>query len=251
MAGIDRYMDVLNLFTQARSMWTVPEVSQSLVVPTSTTYRTMRELTRVNLLEPATEGRYRLGPAFIEFERRTRLTDPLMRVAALMLPELVKQAGVPCIAVMARLYGATVMCVADAKSPQGVVETSYERGRPMPLARGATSKVILAQLAKRRLDKLLSSVASAEMPSSIAELRQELAVIRKNGFAVARSEVDEGRVGLAVPVSLPDQGVAASLSLVLNASDSNESTERRLLLMLISSAALLVEQIASPSPDVL
>jgi DNA-binding IclR family transcriptional regulator len=249
MAGIDRYMDVLNLFTTTRSMWTIPEVSQALDVPTSTTYRTMRELTRVNLLEPAIDGRYRLGPAFIEFERRTRLTDPLTRVAAPLLPELVHQAGVPCLAVLARLYGATVMCVADAKSPQGVVQTSYERGRPMPLTRGATSKVILAQLPKRRLDKLLSSLPAREMPATIEAFRQELTVIRKNGYAAAHSEVDEGRVGLAVPVSLSAHGLMASLSLVLNAAEVNQNIEGRLLLILISSAALLVEQIASPVPD--
>ena len=86
------------------------------------------------------------------------------------------------------------------------------------------------------------------MPASIAEFREELAVIRKNGYAVARSEVDEGRIGLAVPVSLPEQGMAASLSLVLNDADTHENTERRLLLMLISSAALLLEQIGSPAP---
>jgi len=172
-----------------------------------------------------------------------------MLIAAPVLPILVHQAGVPCVAVMARLYGATVMCVAEAKSLLGVVQTSYERGRPMPLTRGATSKVILAQLPKRRLERLLSALPPEEMPPSIEEFRQELTVIRKNGYAVARSEVDDGRIGLAIPIYLPEQGLVASLSLVLNAADTQENTETRLLLILISSGALLFERIASPASN--
>jgi DNA-binding IclR family transcriptional regulator len=66
MSGIDRYIHILDLFTTEKSMWTVQEVAAALNVPTSTTYRTMRELARVSMLEPAMEGYYRLGSAFID-----------------------------------------------------------------------------------------------------------------------------------------------------------------------------------------
>jgi DNA-binding IclR family transcriptional regulator len=245
MSGIDRYINVLGLFTIEKSTWTVQEVASALNVPTSTIYRTMRELARVNMLEPAMEGYYRLGSAFVEFDRRTRLTDPLVRIGTPMLTDIVHQTNVPCVAVLARLYGSTVMCVADTRSPGSTVQTSYERGRPRPLTRGATSKVIVSQLPTRRLKKLLSSADSSDRPvySSDADFLSELALIRKNGYCVARSEVDEGRVGLAVPISIPEQALTASLSLVLDAASSNESTENRLVLLLVSSAALLKEQL--------
>ena len=124
------------------------------------------------------------------------------------------------------------------------MHTSYERGRPRPLTRGATSKVILSQLPTRRLNKLLTTADSSDQPvSSGADFLSELALIRKNGYCVARREVDEGRVGLAVPISIPDQALTASLSLVLDAASSNESIENRLVLLLVSSAALLKEQL--------
>src|SRR5476651_313084 len=126
MSGIDRYFNVLNLFTTMKSMWTAQEVSSALDVPTSTTYRTMRELARVNMLETSFEGHYRLGPAFIEFDRRTRLTDPLVQTGAPMLPDIARLANLPCVAVLARLYGNTVMCIADARSPGSAVQTSYD-----------------------------------------------------------------------------------------------------------------------------
>ena len=247
MAGIDRYIDVLNLFTTEKSMWTVFEVSAALQVPSSTIYRTMRELVRAHMLEVAMDGYYRLGPAFIEFDRRTRLTDPLTQLAIPMLADIVQHAGVPGVAVLARLYGNTVMCVADARSPAGAVGTSYERGRPMPLTRGATSKVILAQLTTRRLNKLVATADPSSQSLSSRVFLDDLAAIRKNGYSIGRSEVDEGRVGVAVPASIPEQALIASLSFVINAFESNEAIERRLVLLLTSSSALLKEQFAARS----
>ena len=55
--------------------------------------------------------------------------------------------------------------------------------------------------------------------------------------------MDEGRVGVAVPVCIPEQALVASISLVIDATSSNESIERRLVLLLVSSAALLKEQL--------
>ncbi len=239
-------------------MWTVQEVASALNVPTSTTYRTMRELARVRMLEPAMEGYYRLGAAFVEFDRRTRLTDPLVQFGVPMLTDIVHHANVSCVAVLARLYGNTVMCVADTRSPGSIVHTSYERGRPRPLTRGATSKVILSQLPTRRLNKLLTTADSSDQPisSSGTDFLSELASIRRNGYCVARSEVDEGRVGLAVPISIPEQALIASVSLVLDSASSNESIENRLILLLVSSAALLKEQLArhfstfAPAPKI-
>jgi DNA-binding IclR family transcriptional regulator len=72
-------------------------------------------------------------------------------------------------------------------------------------------------------------------------LRDELGAIRKRGYCVTRGEVDKGLVGLAVPVALPEQALVASLSLVVNGADLDDAGERRLVLMLVSSASLLTE----------
>jgi hypothetical protein len=82
------------------------------------------------------EGYYRLGSAFVAFDRRTRLTDPLLvQIGTPMLTGIVRQANVPCVAVLSCPSGSMVICVADTRSPGSTVETSYERGRPRPLRR--------------------------------------------------------------------------------------------------------------------
>jgi DNA-binding IclR family transcriptional regulator len=250
MAGLARFVRILRLFGQETCIWTVPEMAAALGQPASSVYRAVRELVAAAFLEPATEAHYRLGAAFVEFDRLVRLTDPLMRVAEPRLADIARQAGVPCAVLLARLYGDTVMCVADTRTSARVgdrpVMPSYERGRPMPLTRGATSKTILAQLPTHRLVRLIERIdGAAPPPEQLAALREILAGIRKRGHCVSRGEIDDGLAGLAVPIAVPRLGIAASLSLVVEAARLDAGLEHRLVLMLVASAGWLADQLGA------
>ncbi len=238
MAGLARVMAVLRLFTPERPSWTVQAMGEALGLPSSTIYRAVGEMMAEGLLEAGADSRYRLGPAFIAFDRLTRLTDPLLLAGGPVLRETVAQARLPCVGLLCRLFGCGVMCIADAATPGIAFQSSYERGRLMPLTRGATSKAILARLPPRRLAALLARTG-AEAVS--AAFRSELAEIRKRGFAVSRGEIDDGLVGLAVPVVWPTLGLIASLSLVVQADGLAPERERALTLLLVSAAGMLSE----------
>ena len=214
----------------------IPDIAEQLGTPASTIYRTVRELVAANILEASTESRYRLGAALIEFDRLVRVTDPLSRYGREMLGDVVDQTQVPCVVVLTRLYGDTVMCIADRHSPGDETHSSYERGRPRPLTRGATSKVILAQLPARRLAKLLDRSSHNE---DIEALKKQLSDARRNGFMVTRGEVDSGLMGVAASIAVPEQGIFASLSLVLRADLVTPAIENRLILLVTTSAKLL------------
>ena len=247
MGGLERYLSVLRLFEEGRNEWTVPEIALALNAPGSTIYRTVREMVAQDFLEVAADYRYRLGAFFIEFDRLVRVTDPLYSIGTTMLRDVAAQARLPCVAVLARLYGNTVMCIADFEATGGGFRTSYERGRPRPLTHGATSKAILVQLPSRRLSKLLAQTGSfsgaGAFPQSEASFREELGAIRKRGYSVTRGEVDSGLVGIAAPVNVPERALLASLSLVVSAGALDSAVERRLVLLVISSASLLAEEL--------
>jgi DNA-binding IclR family transcriptional regulator len=246
VAGLSRYVSVLRLFSEKRSEWTVSEMAVALDAPASTVYRTVREMIATEFLEAAAEARYRLGAVFIEFDRMVRVTDPLYRVGTAHLRDVVEQARVPCVAILARLYDDTVMCVADCRSTEGEVYTSYERGHPRPLTRGATSKVILAQLPPRRLAKLLDKAAAGakSLPKGANRFREELAAIRKRGYSITHGEVDKKVVGIAAPVAVPQRTLMASLSIVVPATIVDPALERRLALLVVSSAKLLTAELS-------
>ena len=257
MSGFSRYMHILRLFDERHAEWTIADMAAALSVPGSTAYRTVRDMLGGGLLEAAGDAHYRLGPCFIEYDRLIRITDPLYAAGIPILQEVVTQARVPCVAVLARLYNGLVMCVADAAAPGAAIQTSYERGRPRPLTRGATSKAILAQLPARRLTRLLAqSPEPDEVPASGGgdaarsrpvpqALRTELAAIRKSGYSITRGEVDRGLLGIAAPIALPSRDLVGSLSIVLQASATDRSIERRIALLVVSTASLLSEELAA------
>lgn len=245
MAGLNRFVDVLRLFNEGKPDWTIQEMAIATEVPASTVYRTVRELVGQGFLDPSIEAHYRLGAAIIEFDRRLRISDPLIREGDLMLAEVLDAVQVPCVAVLARLYRDQVICVADHRTPNSAVETSYERGRPMPLLRGATSKTILAQLPKARLGKVIKAGHDRALKD---DMLAELALIRRQGYAITRGEVDTGLVGIAVPVSCPEAAINASMSLIVRAADITESAERRLLMMLSPVADMLSRKLRDCLP---
>ena len=250
MSGLTRYVRILRLFDATHGEWTITAISIALSLPTSTVYRTVRDMVAGGLLEAAGEAHYRLGCCFIEFDRIIRVTDPLFNAGGPLVRELVQQARVPCAATIARLYNDKVMCIADAVTPDGSVHSGYVRGQPRPLTRGATSKAILAQLPSRRLSRLLAQEAEEGGPGYAkrpeAELRQELQMIRKRGFSVTHGELDAGFSGIAAPVNLPAHRIVASLSLVVKAI-GDAALERRLAMLVVSTAGLLMEQLAATS----
>ena len=211
MAGLARYTAVLRLFSQSQSEWMVQDMAERLGVPQSTVYRTVRDLVGENFLEMASEGRYRLGSGFIEFDRLLRLTDPLLTAGSQVLQEVVAEAGVPCVGLLCRLYNDTVMCIADATTPGATFRSSYERGRPMPLTMGATSKAILAHLPTRRFNRIVNQWPEARSGA----FRAELLTVRRSGVCVSSGEIDADVVGVAAPILSKAPGLLASLSLVL------------------------------------
>ncbi|ATF20611.1 IclR family transcriptional regulator [Phaeobacter gallaeciensis] len=236
MVGIMRYMRILALFDQRNSTWTVTEISKELDTSASTLYRLIREMLAAGLLESTVESRYRLGPVFIEYYRRIKLTDPLVLSGSEFLRPLLAQIALPCTTTLARLYGKTVMCVAEERAFNATFETSYELGRPMPILRGATSKAVLSTLPKRQIISLISQ----EEPTVDAEAAYaDLANIRKLAISETHGEVDAGLVGIAAPLRSADLGINASLTVIVESSNLNETTRPQIYSVLSSTARII------------
>ena len=216
--GAFRYKRILDLFTEERSVWTVAELSAQLGTAVSTLYRQVSELVAIGFLEGTVDAQYRLGPAFVEFERRARRTDPLILAGEFVLNTLVSDIGVECSVLLARLYGNKVMCVADAHSQGMMLKSSFERGLPMPLERSATARAALSAMDSRRLRRLLERETELS-GDRLKKYQSELFQIRKDGYWIAESEVDLGAVAIATPVANRRLGVEASLTVVSRAKD--------------------------------
>jgi DNA-binding IclR family transcriptional regulator len=223
MASSDRTIGVLKLFTLDRSEWTVEDAAVALRVSTSSAYRYFAALTDAGLLSTVASGRYILGPAIIQYDRQIQLTDPLLQVAKPVMADLMRFAPAGSTILLCRIFRETVLCVHQEVGADRQTRVSYERGHPMPLFRGATSKIILAHLSLRDLRRLYEThraeIGAARLGDTWEAFRGNMARMRKAGHAVTRAEIDPERIGIAVPVLDDHRRVLGSLSYVIPASE--------------------------------
>ena len=243
--GIDRYINILKLFTEEKSVWTVSEMSEALGISASTLYRIVRELVAVEFLENTINSSYRLGAAFIEYEFLIRRTDPLIRSGRPVVYNIVSQIGFECTSQISRLFGYTIMCVADSRSAGYALALKSERGWRIPPLQGATSRAILAGLTARRRNKVLAEIAKIYGTPIKLPTADEWTGLRKRGIVVSEGEVDPKLVGLAAPVSCPEFGIDAALTLILSIEDFKRADQAELFSIIMSGAKTIERAIAA------
>src|SRR4051812_45270959 len=247
----DRLLSVLGLFTVEQPQWTVDDAARQLGVSEPTAYRYFKRLTGAGLISPVSGASYMLGPAIIQMDRQIQVSDPMLRAARGVMNTLIPRAGDGAALLLCRLFHDRVMCVHQVlgRGPQEPV--SYERGRLMPLFRGATSKIILAHLPARTLKSLFAhdadEIAAAGLGKSFDEFRRALATLRRAGICITHGEVDPGRTGIGVPIFDRDGAVLGSLSLALPRARADEALITRIA-PLVALGARGVERTMSDGP---
>lgn len=190
------------------------EAAAELDVPTSTAYRYFKSLAQAELLSSHVTGHYVLGPAICALDRQMRLHDPFISAAREEMKNLAN-AYPETIILLTRLYKNTVMCV--HREGTSLAAEGYERGRPMPLDRGAASKVILAHLPVKQVRSVATAGTKETARFDEGEMRDQLRRIKAQGYAITRGEIDQGAVGISVPVFRDANALEGSLSFVLDA----------------------------------
>lgn len=213
--SLERVLAILDLFSEQHLEWTPEELMSELGYSRPTLYRYLKGLKESGLLMPTRNGSFTLGPRVVEMDFLSRRADPLMIAAK---PELARlTAAHPCTALIVRWYGNKMLCVASRSSAPNPA-SSYPRGRPMPLGRGAIARSIMAFLPKPQqlplITRNLQDLRAVGLGSSPAEIRECLKQVRRAGFAVAHGEVTPGAVGIAAPV-LDDGYPVASLCVTI------------------------------------
>lgn len=229
MNSLRRMLAVLQLIRPQRPTVDIELIQAELGYPQATAYRYVRELLDVGLLVRLPGG-WGLGPRIIEFDLMIRESDPLLNRSRDLMRDLVAQTGLNVL--LSALYEDTVISIhqeygLDAR------ELNFGRGRPMPLFRSATSRVILAHLPPRRL-KRLHDARAARAGAELGEVSdtsdasdgfralgpdwrsfsRAMLAIRRQGWCQSQGELDPDKTGLAAPI-LDDAGrVLGSITLV-------------------------------------
>jgi DNA-binding IclR family transcriptional regulator len=194
----DRILNVLELFTDKSTRWTAEEMIEKLGYTRPTMYRYLRSLRDVGLVSSIGNSGYSLGPRATEMDYLIAQSDPLVGQGLTQLKALT--ATYRCTALLVKWYGEKLLCVAsDYSTPLPI--TSYPRGKPMPITRGAISRSIIAHLPRgqllKRVERHFLTFKAIGLGTTKEDIVKSFQEIKRKKIATAREEITSGSMGIA------------------------------------------------------
>jgi DNA-binding IclR family transcriptional regulator len=219
----ERLLAILDIFSEDRLEWTTEEMQAELGYSRPTLYRYLKRLKEAGFITSLPGRGFTLGPRVVELDFLMRKSDPLVSTGEKHLHFLAGR--YPCSAFLVRWYGNKLLCVSSTCSIANP-RSSYPRGRPMPLARGAISRAILANLPRRQQEPLvranLKDLVEIGLGGTVDAIIENLRRTRRDGYAVAHGEVTAGVVGTAAPVFDAGRSPIAVLCVTVAETDISE-----------------------------
>ncbi len=191
MSSIRRTIQVLDLLARKGALG-VRAVAQQLALPVGSVHRLLLDLADENVVERNAEGAWQLTYRLFE------ITD--LQLEGVRFPRLAR----PYCESIAQETGETVnvnvltgdgcVCIDKVRGNEGM-QLDWRIGSRGPLHCGGTAKAMLAFLSESDQARIASAPMEQYTPNTItdpAELRAELARIRKRGYAIDNQEVVMG-----------------------------------------------------------
>ena len=207
--------EILDCFSQERTELGVRELARLTGLPTSTAGRLLHEMMEHGILQQNPDTRtYTLGIRLLNWSGVYLATLDIRAVAMPIMTEL-QQLSRETISLYI-LDGSDRVCVERLESPQNV-RIVARLGLRLPLYAGSAGKVILAFLDEEQREHILA--ADALLPftqhtiTNPVVLREELAKIRKLGYAYSHGEWIQDASGVAAPIYGPDHNVTGALTI--------------------------------------
>ena len=199
--SVDRAAALLLALGESQGEAGVTELARRLGLHKSTASRLLATLQKRGLVEQDDEtGKYRLGLVVIRLAERAERTLDLRGIA---LPELERLARLTHETTgLGILDGDSLLAVAQVDGPNLIAVGDWT-GRATPLHCVASGKVLLSSLAEREVLRIVRRGLVSYTERTIVELEpllEELARIRRRGYATAIGEYELGLNAVAAPV---------------------------------------------------
>lgn len=239
----DRALDVLQLFTEAKPVWSGAEISEQLGVARSTGYRYLTSLVQSGFIAEG-DGGFQLGPRIFQLARVARRNVGLAEVALPVMQELAKEVNETVL--LTRRSGSAVVCLERVEATRAI-RLSYERGHVLPINAGAAAEALLAWLSPAEVAQILRDAPLQRFtPSTLIDpqaISERLAQIRDKGYALSRGELDPDVLGIAAPIRGYDDSVRAAVSIAALSSRVNAKQAEAMAGNVLDAAAKITERV--------
>lgn len=198
-------LEVLKMFTKEKPVWGGRELAHEMELNHTNIYRILETLERNNFVskDPITK-QYSLG--FVVWELGTIFYEQL-NVGRLINPVLQKLSDSTGESVFLTLLDGEEAITLTVIEPKNKVKFSVSTGSRAPLYVGASYRSILAFMSEDEIEKIINGDLvkyTGKTMTDPTDLRDELALIRKHGWARSQGEYTPDVVAIAVPLLIND-----------------------------------------------
>lgn len=201
LSSVANAIRLIKVFSDDRYEIGISDLGKRLQLPKSTVHRLASTLVESGMLEQnADSGKYRLGLVVFELGSLVRRKMDFSTEAKSFLMELREKTGETVH--LAILDHASIVYINSLESKQAIRMT-LEVGMRKPAYSTAAGKVMLAFQTEETLEHLFAEGFKEMTANTIVDpeaFRQELALIRVRGYAIADEENELGVRSLAAPV---------------------------------------------------
>ena len=212
---ISKVVSLLDAFTAEQPELSLGDLSRITGLPVSTTYRLASELVGWGGLERADSGTgYRIGMRLWELGALAPRGATLRELAQPFMQDLYAATGENVH--LAVLDGHEALYL-DTVSGRNAVPVRSRRGGRLPLHATGVGKVLLAHAPEPLFEQVCAAGLHRHTAHTVvtpAQLRQELAEVRRTGVGYAREEMTIGSQSAAAPVVDGTGTVIAALAVV-------------------------------------
>ncbi|MGD0703904.1 MAG: IclR family transcriptional regulator [Trebonia sp.] len=212
---------ILSLFDEKRPSWRVSDLAAAAGLPMPTVYRAVMTLAAEGYLDHLPNGDYRPGVRTLTLGTAALRSLDLVAIATPKLQQLAGRTGETVN--LAVLSGDRVLYLVRLRNSD-LVTANIQVGSTLPAVHTSIGKLLLAYLDEADLKERVTdaSFAANSGPNaklSLAELLDELAAVREQGWAMQDEELAYGLRSVAAPIISPDGRVLAGVNLAVQARD--------------------------------
>ena len=190
------------IFLSTKKVAGVTEIAQALGVNKSTAYRIMETLRESNFVEKNNEtSKYKIGPTVLKLAEHYYSSKLIVTTARPFITNLAKITGESVhLAVLANDSAVIV----EQKLSDSRIVINAKIGNAEPIQYSSVGKCLLAYVKEEELNRLLCKMTfinyTKNSVKNIDELKEQLNLIKTQGFAIDNKEICVDIVCIAAPI---------------------------------------------------
>lgn len=215
MASLARGLSVLLAFGHQQRALTMAQVSHRTGLSRAAVRRCLYTLSVLGYTHCEDGKHHQLSPKVLAFGHAYMSSSSLALQAPAVLEKLSAQIAESCS--VATLQGREIAYIARTKGSNRIMSIDLGVGSRLPAYCTSMGRVLLAAMSAERLDAFLAGHKlerrTEHTITGVRKLRQALAQVREQGYAINDQELEIGLRSMAVPVRDRDGQVVAALNI--------------------------------------